>query len=352
MTQRQIPAEVIFAPDWWYHHYGIAFDQTFYLDRDTRIECDRIMRRALYERFGLGKPDPQARPIIGSRNVAGGFVIPALFGLEIRFSADDAPWPVPANLSREQVLALEAPDLGSTWPMRELLVDLETLEADWGYSLGDVDTDGVLNTALHLRGERLFMDFYKDPDVARHLLAVVAETTGLVAHCFRSRTGSCAVATNRSILHVDPALYLHSNCSVQMVSPALFEEFLLPHELYLAERLQPYGIHHCGDNLHRFAGAYRRVPLSFLDVGWGSDVAQVRAVFPTAFLNLRLNPVRMLQASAEEIREDTRCLLRSAGHAGPVGVCCINMDAGTPDQNVQAMLDTVAGFCANPRSGL
>jgi hypothetical protein len=352
MTQRQIPVEVIFAPDWWHHHYGIAFNRTFYFDRDTRIECDQVMRRALHERFGLGEPDPQPRPIIGPRHVAGGFVIPALLGLEIRFSADAAPWPVPAGLSREQVLALEVPELGSTWPMRELLADLDNLGAEWGYALGDVDTDGVLNTALHLRGEQLFADFYKDPEVARHLLAVVAETTALVARCFRSHTGSCAVATNRSILRVDPALYLHSNCSVQMVSPALFEEFLLPHELYLAEQLQPYGIHHCGDNLHRFAGAYSRVPLSFLDVGWGSDVAQVRAAFPGVFLNLRLSPGRMLDASAEEIREDTRCLLRSAGHGGPVGVCCINMDAGTPDQNVGAMLDAVASFRADSRSGL
>lgn len=344
MTQGQIPVEVIFAPDWWYQHYGIAFDRSFYFDQDTRIECDRIMRRALYERFALGEPDPQPRPIIGSQNVAGGFVIPALLGVEIRFSADAAPWPVPANLSREQVLALEVPDLGSTWPMRELLVDLETLEADWGYALGDVDTDGLLNTALHLRGEQLFADFYQDPDVVHHLLAVVAETTVLVARCFRSRTGSCAIATNRSIRHADPTLYLHSNCSVQMVSPALFEEFLLPYEFYLAERLQPYGIHHCGENLHRFAKAYSRVPLSFLDVGWGSDVAQIRAAFPTAFLNLRLSPVRMLQASAEEIWEDTRSLLQSAGREDPVGVCCINMDAGTPDQNVRAMLGAVASF--------
>ena len=344
--------EVVFTPDWWHQHYGIAFDRAFYFDGHARIECDRIMRRALYERFGLGEPDPQPRPIIGSRHVAGGFVIPALFGVEIRFSVDAAPWPVPADLSREQVLALEAPDLDSTWPMQELLADMEILEADWGYALGDVDTDGVLNTALHLRGEQLFADFYKDPDVARHLLAVVAETTALVAGCFRARTGTCAVATNRSILHVDPAVYLHSNCSVQMVSPTLFEEFLLPHELYLAERLQPYGVHHCGDNLHRFAGAYSRVPLSFLDVGWGSDVAQVRAAFPGAFLNLRLSPGRMLQASTEEIREDTQYLLRSAGNGGPVGVCCINMDAATPDQNVRAMLDTVAGFAVSPGSGL
>ena len=46
------------------------------------------MRRVLHERFGemgMGEADPQPRPIIGSQHVAGGFIIPALLGAEIRF---------------------------------------------------------------------------------------------------------------------------------------------------------------------------------------------------------------------------------------------------------------------------
>jgi hypothetical protein len=39
------------------------------------------MRKALYERFGLGQPDPKPRPVIGSRHITGGFVVPALLGV-------------------------------------------------------------------------------------------------------------------------------------------------------------------------------------------------------------------------------------------------------------------------------
>lgn len=330
MARDQIPVELIFNPNWWFHNYKISFDEAFYFEKEARIQNDVIMRRAMYERFGLGEKNPQPRPIIGSMYVAGGFVMPALFGSEIRFAKDEAPLPIPSHLSREDILALEVPEIETTWPMDRLIADMDALEGDFGYVVGDFDTDGILNTAMHLRGQQLFIDFFEDLDLVHHLFTVLAETYVLVANYMRSRTGTCAAATNRSILNVDPKIYLHSNCSVQMVSPAMYEEYLLPYEKYLADRLQPYAIHHCGNNLHIFAEAYSKVPAAFYDVGWESDVAKCRESFPDAFLNLRLNPVRMLQQTPDEIRKDTEELLSAATsrEREKVGICCINMDYG------------------------
>jgi hypothetical protein len=111
-----IPVEVVFNPNWWFRNYGISFDESFYFDRGMRIENDVRMRRALHERFGIAKPDPQPRPIIGSRHVAGGFVIPALLGVKVLFSENQAPWNVPANLGREEILALGRRNR-NLWPM-------------------------------------------------------------------------------------------------------------------------------------------------------------------------------------------------------------------------------------------
>jgi hypothetical protein len=61
---RRIPVEFVFNPNWWFRSYGISFDRQFYFDREKRIANDLLMRRALYERFGLGEPDPQPRPVI------------------------------------------------------------------------------------------------------------------------------------------------------------------------------------------------------------------------------------------------------------------------------------------------
>jgi uroporphyrinogen-III decarboxylase len=339
-----IPVEVVFNPNWWYCHYGISFDRPFYLDKGTRIQNDLVMRQALLARFGLGEADPQPRPIIGSMHVAGGFVLPALFGAEIRFAEKEAPTPLPLNLSREKIFALKAPDVRTTWPMDVLIADMDALETEYDHVVGDFDTDGILNTALHLRGQQLFTDFYKNPDLIHHLFSLIAETTLEIANYLKGRTGTCAIATNRSILNVNPQIYLHSNCSVQMISPATYEKYLLPYEMHLAEHIQPYGIHHCGNNLQLYASAYGKVPLVFLDVGWGSDVVRCRDAFPETFLNLRLSPVDMLWKKPEEIREITTQLLIAGYYPGKTGVCCINMDYGTPDENVMAMMDTVENY--------
>ncbi|MHB8112384.1 MAG: hypothetical protein ACYDHA_02865, partial [Bellilinea sp.] len=108
--------------------------------------------------------------------------------------------------------------------------------------------------------------------------------------------------------------------------------------------LQPFGIHHCGDNLQRYAPAYADLPVSFIDVGWGSDVAACRQALPEPFFNLRLSPVRMLNCTPAEIAADTKALLEAAGPLEQVGVCCINMDFGTPDENLMAMYDVVQEF--------
>ena len=75
-----------------------------------------------------------------------------------------------------------------------------------------------------------------------------------------------------------------------------------------------------------------------------SDVARCARAFPDAFLNLRLSPVRMLRESPEDIRRDSEDLLRHAGRRTNVGLCCINMDYGTPDRNVFAMIEVARRY--------
>jgi hypothetical protein len=339
-----IRCEFIFNPNWWFRNCGISFEAPFYLDRERRIRDDMTMRRALRERFGIGDGGAEPRPVIGSQFVAGGFVVPALLGVEIRFADNQAPWPVPRELGRDECLALAPPEIETTWPMSRLMADMDALEKEFGYLTGDFDTDGILNTALLLRGQQLFLDMLEDQALAAHLFGVITETQARVAAYLRAHTGTSSVSVNRSILGVDPAIHLHSNCSVQMISPALYANTLLPFERRLAEALPPYGIHHCGNNLHLFAKHYAATGAVFYDVGWGSDVARCSQALLDAFLNLRLSPVRMLQEPAETVRRDTLRLLEAAGRSAGVGVCCINMDYGTPDGNVAAVLRAAEEF--------
>ncbi len=342
-----LPLEFVFNPSWWYHTCGISFDRPFYFDGPTRVENDVIMRRVLHERYGdigLGQKDPQPRPVAGSLHVAGGFVIPALLGSDVAFAPDAAPQPLPIKLTAEQIDALEKPDVLTTSPMTELITSWDEQEAQYGYLIGDLNTDGVLNAAYHFYGQDLFADFYDAPERVRRVLEVIADLIVDVASYVRGRTGSCSIAVNRMAERVNPQLFIHANCSVQMISPSSYRSLHLPIEKRMAERIQPFGIHHCGNNMHRVAPAYAQTGSVFYDVGWGSDLAACRRALPDAFLNLRLSPIRMLQGRPAEIAGDVENLLLAAGPLDKAGVCCINMDYGTPDDNLFAVYEVVERY--------
>ena len=348
VTAREfLPVELVFNPNWWYQTAGISFDKPFYFDAETRIQNDMTMRRVLHARYGdlaLGEVDPQPRPVIGSLHVAGGFVIPALLGADVIFAPDAAPQPKPMGLSLAQIETLEKPDFQETWPTNQLIGDMDALEVEYSYLMGDMNTDGLLNAAYHLYGQKLFLDFYQAPERARRVLDIIGELIVDVASYIRQRTGSCSISVNRMVEHVDPALFLHANCSVQMISPKSYREMHLPVEQRMAKRIQPFGVHHCGDNMHRIAPIYAELPACYFEVGWGSDVAACREALPDAFLNLRLSPVRMLQCTPQEIASDMEKLLLAAGPLERVGVCCINMDYGTPDDNIFAMFEVIQRY--------
>jgi hypothetical protein len=342
-----LPVELVFNPNWWNKTAGICFDQSFYLDTQVRIQNDISMRHVLYQRFGslgLGEAEPQARPLIGSAHVAGGFFIPALLGAEIIFTPDAAPQPLPRKLSSTEIETFTIPDFRQTWPMSVLIAQMDALEAEWGYLVGDVNTDGLLNAAYHLYGADLFADFELAPLRVSRLLEQIADLIADVAGYVRQRTGSSSISVNRMVERVDRGLFLHANCSVLMISPRSYRSMQLPIEKQMAARLQPFGIHHCGDNLQRYASAYAELPLAFVDVGWGSDVAACRQALPQTFFNLRLSPVRMLNCSPQEIAADTQALLQAAGPLELAGVCCINIDYNTPDANLFAMYEVVEKY--------
>jgi uroporphyrinogen-III decarboxylase len=342
-----LPVELVFNPNWWHQTAGISFDEPFYLDAEMRIKNDVIMRRVLHQRYGalgLGEVDPQPRPIIGSMHVAGGFVIPALLGAPVRFAADAAPQPEPVHWTTEQIDSYELPDWKNLWPMKQLIADMDVLEAQYGYVIGDLNTDGLINAAYHFYGQDLFTDFYQAPDRVRRFLGLIGELIAEVASYLHSRTKSYSIAVNRMTAHLTPTPFLHANCSVQMISPKSYREMQLPIEQQLAAKLQPFGIHHCGDNLQRVAAEYAKLPLTYCEVGWGSDVARARAALPEVFLNLRLSPIHMLQCTPPEIAEDTEKLLQAAGPLEKTGVCCINLDYGTPDDNLLAMFEVIQRY--------
>jgi len=343
----KIPFEVVFHPSWWNKNYGITFNEDYFFDNETRLLVEQKHRRLLFERFGnigLGEVHAEKRPVIGPVHLAAGFIVPALLGCELRFKDDNPPEVICRNMTEEEVSRLTVPDIENTYPMNRLLSMMDSFEKQYGYVEGDINWSGLLNTALDLRGQNLLMDYYNNPELVHQLLKVIQETTIETVQLIRKRSNTSSVSVNRIVSVTEPEVYLHSNCSVTMISSDIYREFHLSGELALSEQLRPYGIHHCGNDMHRFAEVYGETGAVLYDVGWGSDIAFCREKLPDAILSLRVDPVQMGTWTSREVDYEVRRLIDAAGSETKIAVCCINMDDQVPDENIIQLFETVRSY--------
>jgi len=345
-ANKLLPVEIIFNPKWWHYNLGINFDEQFFFNPNRRVEDEMKMRNYLYNRFRieqLGEKEKIKKPIIGPVHLAAGYIIPQLFGCEIKYKLDGPPDVISLNISDRDALSLKVPNLKNSYPINKLINMMNILEAEYGYIEGDIDWSGVLNHALDIRGQQIFMDMYDDSEISKHIFEVMCETILQFANYIRKRTGSSSISVNPQTKNFTPKINLHSNCSVAMISNDMYEEHLLKYDVILSNNLQPYGIHHCGDNMENVAKGYGKVPnVAFFDVGYGSDIIQCRKILQTSFFNLRLNPVKILTCSKEEVRYDILRLVKENGGIQNAGICCINMDYNTPDENIKMIYETAS----------
>ena len=337
-----LPVDIVLGPPWWHEHEGISFDEDFFFHPARRVEVERRMEQALYERwgrFGLGADRGAELPVAGAVHLAAGFLISQMLGCTVRYSEAKPPEVVAANASKLEVepeAAFETP----AFKRLETLID--ALEAKYGYAVGDVNFGGILNHALDVRGQNIFMDMIDQPDRAARFFAELAEVQDRFTMFIEKRTGTSSVSVNRNVRHISKPVYLHSECSHVMISTADYERFLLPFDAAWNRRRRPFGVHYCGEDPHRFAESYAKLPhLDFLDVGWPGDVKKLREHLPHTFLNIRYSPVEIVQQSPDEIRATVRRLVHDSGNPYLTGVCCINMDDRVTDDQVSALFEEV-----------
>ena len=340
-----VPIEFIFSPAWWNKQYGITFEKDFFFHPKLRVERERQMRQALYDRFGdlgMGEKNAIARPVIGPVHLAAGYFVSKLLGCEVMYHDNAPPDVIPANLSDSEIEMLTPPDFSSNSDFLELTTLIETLETSFGYVEGDIDWSGILNLALDLRGQEIFIDLYENPELANHLFSVIQQTLVKFVTIIRAKTGTSSCTVNPFVKHFRPSINLHSNCSLTMISAQMYEEHLLQHEMALAAALPPFGIHYCGCDMEKMAVPFSKIDnVKYFDVGYGSNISVCRQILPDAYFNLRLSPSKMLTQTATQVEDEVYNLFKQNGGCQNAGLCCINMDDGTPDENIRAVFSAV-----------
>lgn len=347
-TKEYLPVEVVFHPNWWNKNFGIDFGWDYFFDPRSRINTEQQMEKALFQKFGqfgIGQENPNPEPIIGPVHLAAGFVISAIWGCDIEYYKDASPQVHCKKMTLQQLDKMDTPDPLECKEFDAIVKLIETFKKQYGYVKGDIGWHSLQNLVLDLVGDEIFMAYFDNPEMVHRIYDKLNKSTVEIVNYIRKATGTSSVSVNRSIDKIEPTINLNSNCSIQMISNDQYETFILPHEKELSKKLQPYGVHHCGNNMHKVAEGYSKIPdCCFFDVGWGADVELCRKLIPDAFFNIRLSPVKIKECSPAEVASDIEMLLKDAGDFSKIGLCCINMDYGTPDENVAAIFETVEKY--------
>ena len=337
-----LPVDIVLSPSWWFKHEGITFDRDFFYHPSKRVEVERKMEKVLYQRwgaFGLGADRDSDLPHVGAVHLAAGFLISGMLGCKIEYQADTPPTVIPAE--RED-LKLDIDAAFNSEAFNSFLQLTESLKQKYGYLVGDVNWSGILNLALDLRGENLYIDVFDKPDQVRDYLQNIGHVVEKFSTGIEGKTGTSSISVNRNVRFFERPIYLHSECSHTMISTETYEQFLLPIDRIWSETHRPFGIHYCGSDPHRYAETLAKLPhLDFLDVGWGGDIKKLRQFLPQTFLNIRLSPVEIVRQSEEDIRQTITRLVHDSVNPFLTGICCINMDDTVSDEKITAILETV-----------
>jgi uroporphyrinogen-III decarboxylase len=336
-----IPLGVGFYPDWWKSNYGITFGRDYYYRPDYRVEVGLKQQKVLYERFGdvgLGQADPQPRPLI----TFGMVMLPAIFGCEIIFEEAALPWAMPANLSKDACDKLALPDLKSASPMKEVLEQADYLKGKYGQVVGDINTTGVQNLALKLRGEEFYIDYFEDPEFCHRLLKFCTQCMIELWRLVYPITGTGAVDVTPMC---DPSIYCVANCTVEQISGDTYEEYGLPYDNMLGEACHPFGIHHCG-SLDPVAEHYAKVKnLVFVEAGFGTDFRRARKLLgPDVAFNARISPVLMKNGAPEEIEAAVKDAIDQGAPLSNYSIDTVGLTDGVPDENVRMARRTAMAY--------
>lgn len=336
--------DITFHPKWWYKNAGIHFTQEFFDDPVYRMDCDIKMRKTLYEHFGkygIGEKDPKKRPLLGSDLLAAGYLYSQLMGCSIIYEEDNSPQVVCMGLDEDNIDQITAPDLDKSPIWQATRKQIEYLMNQFGFVESYINLQGIQNIAMDIMGQELLVSYYTNPENVETLLSEITKMTIDIGKRLQKVSPNLSAGVTAIIKQTIPQCYLTSNCSVEMISNDLYEEFLLPHDQLLAKTFPCFGIHHCGQTMEHVTEGYSKIPeLVFAEVGAGSDMAAIRAKLPNVFLNARYSPAKLMTASYEEMEKEIKNLVGAGNNPkNQISISCVGIDGEATDEQILNFLD-------------
>jgi len=321
-----------FTPRWFHRRLGIDFSERWHLDPEYRYETLLVMKKEVNRAFPMvpsfkvNMEDGIERTCATISGVHGIMLIPMLYGLKPVYRKDG--WPDAKggmHIPKEELENLQPFNVRESPVIIQLFEQMDYIENRWGQIDGYLNYQGVLNIAVKVRGQEIFLDMYDDPDFVHRFLGHIADTIESVSKLVQERQRRSGFYVNQLSM---------SNCVINMISPRLYEEFVLPLDMKLSEEYERFGVHTCNWDATPYIRALRKIKkMGYLDTGPMADLKRVKETFPDPYTRRAVlySPVELETKPLPQIQEDIR---RIANQYAPCDIVMADVDSTTPDTRV------------------
>ncbi len=278
---------------WLHQHGGFVFPNKYYLDPIFRREQDQKIKRFVEEQFpglpiyNMESNLVQANYVKDNQILVGAIqpnmILAALLGAQFSFfetTDSDVMGKPLEHISDISSLPLVGKILDHSL-IREMdgqITSLATQHPEfrvippffWDES-GRATIHGVITTSLKLTGDNILIIMMSDPDLAHAIHQWIVDAYVILIKHFAD-TGNLPVTS----VHV-------GECAGTMISPELYEEFVVPYISQLGDRLGPIRLHSCGISDHLIEPASHIRNLKIIDTGSGTSLKRIREMMGKDF---------------------------------------------------------------------
>lgn len=335
-----------FVPGFCFQYYhkrlGVDFSKEWHVNPVTRYNTILKIKEYLnniFPEIDDFKPEYDNSTEVTCATISGvhgAMLVPMIYGMEVLYRKDEWPDAKPGCLfSKEHIDKLEPFDLTSNPVVIDLLNQMDLIEEKYGKINGYLNYQGVLNVAFKLRGSDIFFDMVEDTEFAQKFFSHIASTIKDLAKLIQRRQ-------RKSGFDVD--LIGASNCVVNMISPKMYEELLLPYDQMLSKEFKYFAVHTCNWNATPYINQFRKISkVGYIDMGADSDLSLFRKTFGEARCNVVMSPVFFRKPLKE------RCMVidRIADELCPCDISMGSIDNSVSDEDVKWMYNYIKNHKAN-----
>jgi hypothetical protein len=271
----------------WLHKNGdFIFDNKYYMDpvhrweQDTRINIFVRERFPDYAIYNMEANLLQAKYVKENHVLVGAIqpnmILATILGAQFSFfedkDADVAGKPLEFISNKNELpeisSVLEHPlvkDLDSQ--IRNIAAtrpDLKVIPPFFWDESGRATIHGIITTSLKLTGDNIMITLMSDPDLAHAIHQWIVDAYIVLIQHF-------------SDLAKLPVTSVHvGECAGTMVSPDLYDEFIVPYISHLGDKLGAVRIHSCGMSDHIMQSIVKIRNLKIIDTGSGTSLKGIR----------------------------------------------------------------------------